>query len=103
MIVALLKLAQTIETYNADKTEENTSITNNHYAALHHVVVDLQYFEPTHEIQRAIFARAFQLMEDVKITEEERSQRARETACSFHRVRKDNVRMTGDGSSAKVH
>ena len=81
----LLKLAQTIENYNNDKTGHNKTIMNMLYEALRHVVVDFHYFEPTPVIQSELFARAFQLVEDVKITEEERSQSAWETACSFNR------------------
>ena len=43
------------------------------------------------------------LLEDVKITEESMSQSGWETACSFHRVREDNVRLFNDSSAAKVH
>ena len=103
VIVALLKVAQAIELYNSDQTEQTRAVMNDYYVTVRHVVVDFHYVEPTPDIQRVIFTKAFQLLEDVKITEEEKSQSAWETSCSFHRVREDNTRVTGDASSAKVH
>ena len=99
----LLKLANTIENYNNDKTDQNKATMNDLCETLRHVVVDFHYVEPTPVLQSELFAKAFQLLEDVKITEEDRSQSAWETACSFNRVREDNLRASGDPSSAKVH
>ena len=101
--MTLLKLAQVIDIYKKDKTDHNKAIMNDLHESLRHVVVDFHYFEPTPEIQSTLFATAFQLLEGVKITEEERAQSAWETACSFHRVRENNAQVSGDSSSAKVH
>ena len=61
----LLKLAQTIENYQQDKTDHNKAIMNDLHETLRHVVFDFHYVEPTPVIQSELFAKAFQLMENI--------------------------------------